>query len=52
MTGVLTGQTSLARNSGRSESIRPNSKVVKKKPSFAELLHKYQRIAEQKKKNN
>jgi hypothetical protein len=52
MTGVLTGLTSLARNSGRSESIRPNSKVVKKKPSFAELLHKYQRIAEQKKKNS
>jgi hypothetical protein len=28
-----TGLTGLARNSGRSESIPPNSKVVKKKPS-------------------
>jgi hypothetical protein len=48
---VLTGRIGLARNSGRSESILPNSKVVKKKPSFAELLHKYQRIAEQKQNN-
>jgi hypothetical protein len=47
LTGVLTGLTGLARNSGRSESISPNSKVVKKKPNFSELLYKYQRIAEQ-----
>jgi hypothetical protein len=51
LTGVLTGLTDLTRNSGRSESIPPNSKVVKKKPSFAEFLHKYQRIAEQKQNN-
>jgi hypothetical protein len=51
MTGVLTGLTGLARKSGRAESIPPNSKVVKKKLSFAELLHKYQRIAEQKQSN-
>jgi hypothetical protein len=49
--GVLTGLTGLARNSGRSESTPPNKKVVKKKPSFAELLHKYQRIVEQKQIN-
>jgi hypothetical protein len=48
LTGVLTG---LVRKSGRIESIPPNSKVVKKKPSFAELLYKYQRIAEQKQNN-
>jgi hypothetical protein len=51
LTGVLTGLTGLARKSGRVESIHPNSKVVKKKPSFAELLYKYQRIAEQKQNN-
>jgi hypothetical protein len=51
LTGVLTGLTGLARNSSRSESISPNSKVVKKKPNFAELLYKYQRIAEQKQNN-
>jgi hypothetical protein len=51
LTGVLTGLTSLARKSGRAESIPPNSKVVKKKPSFAELLYKYQRIAEQRQNN-
>jgi hypothetical protein len=47
LTGVLTSLTGLARKSSRAESIPPNSKVVKK-PSFAELLYKYQRIAEQK----
>jgi hypothetical protein len=46
--GVLTG---LARKSGRAKIIPLNSKVVKKKPSFAELLYKYQRIAEQKQNN-
>jgi hypothetical protein len=51
LTGVLTGLTGLARKSGRVESIPPNSKVVKKNPNFAELLYKYQRIAEQKQKN-
>jgi hypothetical protein len=51
LTGVLTGLTGLARKSGRVESIQPNSKVVKKKPSFAELLYKYQRIVEQKQNN-
>jgi hypothetical protein len=45
LTGVLTGLTGLARKSGGAESIPPNSKVVKKKPNFAELLYKYQRIA-------
>jgi hypothetical protein len=44
--GVLTCLTGLTRNSGRSESTPPHNKVVKKKPSFAELLEKYQRIAE------
>jgi hypothetical protein len=51
LTGVLTGLTGLATKSGRAESIPPNSKMVKKKPSFAELLYKYQRIAEQKQNN-
>jgi hypothetical protein len=51
LTGVLTGLTGLARKSGRAKSILPNSKVVKKKPNFAELLYKYQRIAEQKQNN-
>jgi hypothetical protein len=49
LTSVLTNLTGLARNSGRSESIPPNSKVVKKKQSFPELLQKYERIAEQSK---
>jgi hypothetical protein len=49
--GVPTGLTDLARNFGRAESIPPDSKVVKKKPSFTELLYKYQRIAEQKQNN-
>jgi hypothetical protein len=44
----LTGLTGLARKSDRAKSIPPNSKMVKKKPNFAELLYKYQRIAEQK----
>jgi hypothetical protein len=47
----LTGLTGLARKSGRAKIIPPNSKVVKKKPNFAELLYKYQRIAEQKQNN-
>jgi hypothetical protein len=51
LTGVLTGLTGLAKDSGRSESIPPNSMVVKKKPKFAELLYKYQRIVEQKQNN-
>jgi hypothetical protein len=51
LTGVLTGLTGLGRNSGRAESIPPNSKVMRKKPSFDELLHKYQKIAEQKQNN-
>jgi hypothetical protein len=37
LTGVLTGLTGLTRNSGRFINIPPNSKVVKKEPSFAEL---------------
>jgi hypothetical protein len=48
LTGVLTGLTGLARKFGRARSVTPNSQVVRKKPSFAELLHKYQRIVEQK----
>jgi hypothetical protein len=51
LTGVLTGLTGLAKKFGRAESIAPNNKVVKKKPSFAELLYKYQSIAEQKQNN-
>jgi hypothetical protein len=51
MIGVLTGKTGLARKSGRAESIPPNSKMMWKKPSFDELLHKYQKIAEQKQNN-
>jgi hypothetical protein len=51
LTGVLTSLTGLARKSGRAESIPPNSKVMRKKPSFDELLHKYQKIAEQKQNN-
>jgi hypothetical protein len=51
LTSVFTGLTSLARKFGRAESIPPNSKVVKKKPNFAELLYKYHRIAEQKQNN-
>jgi hypothetical protein len=34
------------------KSIPPNNKVMKKKPGFAELLHKYQRIAKQKAKQS
>jgi hypothetical protein len=51
LTGVLTGLTGLARKSGRAESIPPNSKVMRKKPSFDELLHKYQKIDKQKQNN-
>jgi hypothetical protein len=42
LTGVLTGLTGLARKFGRA------SQMVRKKPSFDELLRKYQKIAEQK----
>jgi hypothetical protein len=51
LTGVLTGLTGLARKFDRARSVTPNSQVVRKKPSFAELLHKYQRIAEEKQNN-
>jgi hypothetical protein len=51
LTGVLTGLTGLARKFGRVESIPPNSKVVKKKPNFAELLYKYHGVGEQKQNN-
>jgi hypothetical protein len=51
LTGVLTGLTGLTRKFDRARSVKPNSQAVRKKPSFAELLHKYQRIAEQKQNN-
>jgi hypothetical protein len=51
LTGVPTDLSGLARNSGRAKSISPNSQVMRKKPTFDELLHKYQRIAEQKQNN-
>jgi hypothetical protein len=51
LTGVLTALTGLVRKSGRAESILPKSKVMRKKPSFDELLHKYQKIAEKKQNN-
>lgn len=48
LTSVPTGH---ARNFGRATNIALKSKMVKKKPSFVELLHKYQRIAEQNQSN-
>jgi hypothetical protein len=51
LTSVLTGLTGLARKFGRARSVTPNSQVVRKKPSFDELLRKYQKIAEQKQNN-
>lgn len=51
LTGVPTGLTGHIKNFGRTPSVTPKSKVVKKKPSFSELLHKYQKIAEQKQSN-
>jgi len=47
LTGVQTGLTSFDRNSHRDQCVTLRSKEMKKKPSFAELLHKYQKIAEQ-----
>ena len=47
LTGVQTDLTGRARCSGKAESITLWNKVMKKKPSFAELLHKYKKIAEQ-----
>jgi hypothetical protein len=51
LTGVLTGLTGLAKKFDRYRSVTPNSQVVRKKPNFAELLHKYQRMAKQKQNN-
>ena len=51
LTGVQTGLTSFDRNSHRDQCVTLRSKGTKKKPSFAELLHKYQKIAEQNKNN-
>ena len=51
LTGVRTGLTSFDRNSHRDQCVTLRSKEMKKKPSFAELLHKYQKIAEQNKNN-
>ena len=51
LTGVQTDLTGRARSSGKAESVTLWNKVMKKKPSFAELLHKYQKIAEQNKNN-
>jgi hypothetical protein len=40
------------RNFGKCDEDKiPNNKVMRKKPSFDELLHKYQKIAEQKQNN-
>ena len=46
LTGVQTDLTGRARNSGRAKNVTLRNKVMKKKPSFVELLHKYQKIAE------
>ena len=51
LTGVQTGLISFDRNSHRDQCVTLRSKEMKKKPSFAELLHKYQKIAEQNKNN-
>jgi hypothetical protein len=51
LTGVPTGLTGLARKYGGAANFMPTSKVMKKKPSFAEFLHKYQKIAVQKQNN-
>ena len=51
LTGVQTGLISFDRNSHRDQCVTLRSKGTKKKPSFAELLHKYQKIAEQNKNN-
>ena len=51
LTGDQTGLTGLARNSGKVQNVSPRSKGMKKKPSFTELLHKYQKIADQNKHN-
>jgi hypothetical protein len=45
LTGVPTGLTGLARKSGGAANFMPKSKLMRKKPNFAELLHKYQKIA-------
>ena len=42
LTGVQTGLISFDRNSHRDQCVTLRSKGTKKKPSFAELLHKYQ----------
>ena len=42
LTGVQTDLTGRARSFGKAESVTLWNKVMKKKPSFAELLHKYQ----------
>ena len=47
LTGVQTGLISFDRNSHRDQCVTLRSKGTKKKPSFAELLHKYKKIAEQ-----
>jgi hypothetical protein len=45
--GDPTSLTSHAKKFGRSQSVTPNSQVMRRKPSFAEFLHKYQRIYSQ-----
>jgi len=49
LTGDQTDLIGLARNSSKVQNVTPRSKGMKKKPSFTELLHKYQKIAEQNK---
>ena len=41
LTGVQTGLTGFDRNSDRDQCFMLRSKGMKKKPSFAKLLHKY-----------
>jgi hypothetical protein len=51
LTGVPTDLTGIVRNSGGATNFMPKSKVMRKKPSFDELLHKYQNIVEKKQNN-
>jgi hypothetical protein len=51
LTGDPTGLTGHAKKVGRVKSVTPDIKVMGKKPSFAELLQKYQKIAKQKQSN-
>jgi hypothetical protein len=51
LTGDPTSLIDQANKFGRAVSVTPDNKVMRKKSSFAESLHKYQRIAEQKQSN-